>query len=121
MRHHTTLLRTALLATAFAAQSVALAEGPREDVAFYYNRIAFSYGAAPIDGLPAKLDSGGNEGVRKGDWILDTSRLAPSSKPKEIVVVGSKPPATAPAAIAAPAPKPQPYTPIELLPLKGRR
>jgi hypothetical protein len=30
-------------------------------------------------------------------------------------------PATPPAAIVAPAPKPQPYTPIELLPLKGRR
>ena len=99
-----------------------------------------------IDPLPAKLDGGGSEGVRKGAWILDTSRLDPAalpSKPKEIVVVGSKPstgldaardlseikarvdrnlhrPATPPAAIVAPAPKP-PYTPIELLPLKGRR
>jgi hypothetical protein len=170
MRHHTTLLR-ALVASAFAAPSVALAEGPTEEVAFYYNRIGFNY-QRTSDQAPASANTlgqighgGGSETVRKGTWILDTSRIdpaaAPSSKPKEIVVVGSKPPAasglehkpsfrsgeasvatrgthpdfawvpsrppaagapaTAPAAIAAPAPKPPPYTLIELLPLKGRR
>jgi hypothetical protein len=179
MRHHTTLLRAAALATAVAAPSVALAEPPTEEIGFYYSKITFSHEAPPAkrpestnnlkqfhlashDQPAAPGDVAGSEGVRKGAWILDTSRIdpatAPASKPKEIVVVGSKPPvasgpeqfrpgaatdasrrehadffwvpsrppaagapAAAPAAIVAPAPKPQPYTPIELLPLKGRR
>jgi hypothetical protein len=163
MRHHTTLLRAGLVASAIAAPSVALAERPTEEVAFYYNRIGFNYqhtsdqapasantleqiGPAahnqpaapgdpaapsgtlaqgdmapikaqgdmakaaiqnmreaaarslstplltPIDPLPGAGQLAAQDVVMKGSNV--GLNAAPSSKPKEIVVVGSKPPAS---------------------------
>lgn len=151
-----TLVRAALLAVTLAP-AAALADRPTEEVAFYYNKIAFQYASTtdtraappmltPIDLLPNAGQAAGRDMVMKGSNILlNAAPAASSSKPKEIVVVGSKLPASdasrrahpdfawlpparpaagsapAPASIAAPKPPPQPYTLIEMLPVRGRR
>jgi hypothetical protein len=100
MTQPTTLLRAVLLATAIAAPSVTLAEqGDMAKAAIQNMREPAARSLStplltPIDPLPAKVHGDGSETVRKGAWILDTSlagqAAAPASKPKEIVVVGSK-------------------------------
>ena len=177
MTRPATLARAALLAAVLAAPAAALADRPTEEVAFYYNKIAFQYATTkdastvdglaatpmftPIDPMPGAGQPAGRDVVMKGSNV--GLNAAPSSKPKEIVVVGSKPPAShasprahpdfawvptarpsasdlaqklplqlseansvhrptaPPPAVKAPSSQPQPYTLIELLPIKGSR
>jgi hypothetical protein len=100
MTRQTTLAHAGLLAAGLAAPAAALADRPTEEVAFYYNKIAFRYAtqadAQPAAATPMLTPIDPLPGPAGGDIVMKGANIGinavPSSKPKEIVVVGSKPP-----------------------------